>query len=252
MNLSPYPVYFYAFLLMSGNLGQIYGSILAEHKGAIEEFIMAGYGRGWDQCDIIADPIHAENGPEAGPKLIMGLQNLKELRPNAYSTSHCLLMTYNVRSEENLEALIKFGKSVILKKRLALVLKLGPNITLDAVNRTSMPILVAAELHDGAVQFLCPAVGEDESQMQDQMCGQDYTSYKNKVLRIGMLGMSPYLEVTNGNGGNAGVTNPNLMVSGGKSIEGIDFDLLQLLVKRRNFVANITVPRNLPASIYMV
>ena len=76
MDLSPYSVYFCAFLLMSGNLGQISGSILADYKGAIEKFIMVGYGRGWDQCDIIADPIHAENGFEAIPKFIMDLQNM--------------------------------------------------------------------------------------------------------------------------------------------------------------------------------
>ena len=248
----PYPVYFYAFLLISGNLGQISGSILAGHKGAIEKYIMVGYGRGWGQCDIIAESRHAESGFEAFPKLIMDLQNLNKFEPIAYSSSHCFLMTYNVNSDKTLEALIKFGKSVILKKRLALVLKLGPNITLDTVIRTSMPILVAAKLHNGGEQFLCPAVGEDESQMQDHMCGPEYTTYRNKVLRIGMLGMYPYLKVTNGNGNNLGVTNPNLMVNGGRSIEGVDFDLLQLLVSRRNFVTNITVPRNLPASIYMV
>ena len=221
---------------MSGNLGQISGSIIEQHKGAIEKFIMVGYGRGWDQCDIIADPTHAKSRLLAIPHLIIDIQNLKDLEPIAYSSSHCLLMTYNVKNEKNLETLIKFGKSVILKKRLALVLKLSSNITLDAIKQKSMPILVAAELHNRRVQFLCPAVGEDKSEVQEHMCGQEYTSYKNKVLRIGMLGMPPYLKVTNA----------------GKSIEGIDFDLLQLHVKWKNFVANITIPKNLFASISMV
>ena len=229
MDFSQNLLYLSAILSISGTKGQNFGTFMAKHMNAIQNYIMAGYGRGWDQCDVIA-----ETNLRAVPHLIIKLQKLGLLDAMGYFHSHCLLVIYHVKRREDLEALVEFGKRVIMKKRLALVLRLGSDIGLDAVNRTRLPVLIAAVLNNGEEQFLCPVVGEGESFMQDHMCDDNYTSYKNKILRIGMLGMAPYLEVTN------------------KSIDGIDYHLLQLLVKRMNFVANITIPKHLMASIAMV
>ena len=242
MNVSLKLMCFCAFLLITETQAQQLGTFLAKHKNAVENYIMTGYGRGWDQCDVVADQFHAESALGAVPQLIMELQKLKSLETNDYLSSHCLLVTYHVKRKEDLEALVEFGKSVIMNKRLSLVLRLGSDISLDALNRTGLPILVGAVLNNGKEQFLCPAVGEKKSLMQDHMCGQNYTSYKNKVLRIGMLGFPPNLKVTNS----------GIYPVRHYPVDGVDFHLLQLLVKRKNFVANITIPKHLPASIAMV
>ena len=45
------------------------------------------------------------------------------------------------------------------KKRLALVLKLGPGMVLDmATNTEKLPFLIAADMENGREQYLCPGV----------------------------------------------------------------------------------------------
>ena len=79
-------------------------------------------------------------------------------------------------------------------KRAAFVIKMSSGMTLNmAPNITKLPFLVAAELEDGREQFLCPVVGEPEPFLQHSMCDHAYTSYKNKVIRVGVIGVPPYL-----------------------------------------------------------
>ena len=236
MKFSPSFIPLWVFLLIfRAAEGQELSSFLARHKRAIENYIMAGHGRGWDTCDVVTQQLLEERSLRAVPQWVMELQMLKTLETSLLSPADCLLVTYRVKSERNLQTLMEFGQSVILKKRFALLLKLDSNITLDAVNRTNLPFLVSAEMSSGKEEFLCPVVGKQEAQIQPDMCKQSYTTCKNKVLRVGILGRPPYFKLTRDN-----------------SMDGLDVQLLKLLAKKKGFVPNVTVAKNLWASITMV
>ena len=54
---------------------------------------------------------------------------------------------------------LPLGWKIVHKKRLALVLKLGPGIGLDmAANTEKLPFLIAADMENGQEHFLCPGV----------------------------------------------------------------------------------------------
>ena len=234
MGISPSFLQLGAFLLIHGvygDEGQELGALLVRHKQAVETYIMAGHGRGWDACDIITQ--HASF--KAGPQWVLELQRLRTFETSVLSHASCILVAYIVKTEQSLETLMEFGRSVILKKRLAFLLKLDSNITLDSVNRTNSPFLVLAEMSGRREKFLCPVVGMQEVRVQDDMCEQSYTSYKNKVLQVGILGRPPFFKVTKG-----------------KDMDGVDVQLIKLLAEKKGFVANITIPKNLWASITMV
>ena len=54
---------------------------------------------------------------------------------------------------------LPLGWETVHKKRLALVLKMGPGISLErTANTEKLPFLVAAEMENGQEQFLCPGL----------------------------------------------------------------------------------------------
>ena len=100
---------------------------------------------------------------------------------------------YKVNSIKSLLAPVKFGRRAIQHKRIALVVKLGPGVTLNDIKNThKLPFLIAAELDNGEEQFLCPVIGQPDPWRQQSMCKESYVSAKNKVLRVAILGSSPW------------------------------------------------------------
>ena len=169
-------------------------SFLAEHRKSIEEYIMAGYGDGWKHCDILS-----ANAVEAGfnediPHFAITLDKVLTIDlASIVSSSQCLMAVYGVDTLQNLATIIKFGWKAIKYKRIALILKMGSGMTIDnAMNRTKLPFLVAAQMEHGERQFICPFIGEDEPILQEQMCKKSYVSMKRKSLRIGMVGNELY------------------------------------------------------------
>ena len=163
---------------------------LARHRNAIENLIMTGYGEGWKNCDIITD---APQGPGfliSNPLYVMEVDHLKIFDiSTSLSSSHCVLTSFYVKSNQSLSDLIEFGWTTIQHKRLALVLKMGPGLSLDmAANTTKLPFVIATELWNGQPQFLCPVVGEAEPSLQDSICD---TSLKDKTIRVGCFGLPP-------------------------------------------------------------
>ena len=74
-----------------------------------------------------------------------------------------------------------------------MVVKLEPGITLsDVENADKLPFLIAAELDNGEEEFLCPVIGELEPRGQQSMCKDSYVSSKNRVLRVAIMGLSPW------------------------------------------------------------
>ena len=67
-----------------------------------------------------------------------------------------------------MSALIEFASRVVNKdRRIGMVLELGQGITLDLVNSTRLPYIIAGQLEDGSEQFLCPTVGSNKATLQE-------------------------------------------------------------------------------------
>ena len=165
---------------------------MAKHLVAIEEYIMAGHGNGWTQCDIVAANLKKYGIYQHIPSVATDIKNLERIDIGAtFSSSHCLLAMYEVESLQNLASLMEFGSRAIQHKRLALVIKMGSGLSLkNTFDTKKPPFLVAAQLEKGKEQFICPAI--EEVDLQECMCDKSFASLTGKMLHVGILGMGPY------------------------------------------------------------
>ena len=168
---------------------EIVGHEFLEKYEAIQNYIMAGEEKGWGQhCNILSA---GTNSHEGIIQITMALNKINMLKLKN-SFTKCLFVTYDVTSEANLSTLLEFGHAAIDHVRLALVLKMHSGITLDMATNKSLPFLVAAEISQGKEQFLCPVVGKKEPNLQKDLCQRSGVSYKNKKLRVTIIGPPPY------------------------------------------------------------
>ena len=77
-------------------------------------------------------------------------------------------------------------------------------------------------------------LGETKPHLSDYMCDQSHALYKNKVLRVAMMGNLPYF------------------IAGKDNIGGADTTLLNYLAAKMEFTSKIYVPKTYLASINMV
>ena len=200
---------------------------LDKYKNAVQDYIMTGHELGWKHCDILS----AYSTPhENEPHISFDLDIIHTLNLEKTSvSSSCLLVNYNVGSKSSLEKLIEFGRKAIQHIRLALIVKMDNGFTLDIIaNSTKLPFLIAADLKkEGKEQFLCPIVGKMNPIIQEKMCNPSYVSYRNKLLRVALLGIPPDFIVTNT----------------GK-LEGTNIRLMRLLEQNLNFRGKIVVPQS--------
>ena len=208
---------------------------LDEHKAHIQNYIMAGYGGGWTNCDVLS---LKPTGVDA-PQFLMKFEAFDKLDiRSALSSSHCLLASYHIDSRKSLSAIIELGWRVIRQhKRIALVLSMENGVTLEMVTdkeRENMPFLIAARLESGDEQFLCPVVGRSEPLRQGHLCDISYTSYKYKKLRVGLLGVIPHVGFPK------------------SGIYGTDVRLLSLLAKKFKFMPVVVIPRTYTQGAKMV
>ena len=169
-----------------------FGIYLARHKRAIENYIMVGHGKGWYHCDEVSQE---PNFLESRPQYLMDFQVLNGIDlATTFALSSCLIVSSHVKSNQSLSALIQFGWNVVRYKRLAFVLKLSSDISLEfARNTTGLPFLVAAKLGGGKEQYLCPLIGQSTPRLQHSFCDQSLSAIKNKTLRVTVFGLLPYL-----------------------------------------------------------
>ena len=73
-------------------------------------------------------------------------------------------------------------------------------------------------------KFLCPVIGDNKSHIDPFMCKLSYVSYKYKSLKIGIVGIEPYL----------------VPIKSG--LDGTDIRLLQMLSERLYFTPEIVTP----------
>ena len=77
-------------------------------------------------------------------------------------------------------------------------------------------------------------LGETKPHLSDYMCDQFHALYKNKVLRVAMMGHLPYF------------------IAGKDNIGGADTTLLKYLAAKMKFTSKIYLPKTYLASINMV
>ena len=77
-------------------------------------------------------------------------------------------------------------------------------------------------------------LGFPKPHLSNYMCDQSHASYKNKVLRVAMYGLSPYF------------------IAGKDNIGGADTTLLKYLAAKMKFTSKIYLPKTYLASINMV
>ena len=74
-------------ILTVGAQEQDLSGFLGKHKAEIEIFVMAGYGRGWDHCDIVTEYYHEGDFLETVPQLVMEIEKLQPSEKNNASSS---------------------------------------------------------------------------------------------------------------------------------------------------------------------
>ena len=213
---------------------QIHASPLAKHTKVIENYIMKGYGKGWKLCDVLSiEPPHPRFEGEK-PGFIIGLTALRGFDISSrLKQSSCLLLTAHIPDLTTLSMIIEFGWSVIQHKRLAIVMTMGPNITLGmAKNITNLPYMIATELHDGRSQFLCPKVGKHILMQQTSMCVEPLADPMGEKIRVGVHGPWPWV------------------IPGGQ--DGVDIRLLKFLEDKLEFKAQVEQIKTFDAAFDMV
>ena len=163
---------------------------MAKHRTALQEYIMAGYGDGWKNCDILSGKQEDAGFYENIPHFAITHENLLTIDVGStLSSSYCVLASYEVNTLQNLAFIMQFAWKAIQYKRIALILKMTSGMTLDHnINMTKLPFPVAAEVENGKEIFICPFIGEVEPILQEHMCGKSFVSLEKKTLRIGMVG----------------------------------------------------------------
>ena len=64
---------------------------LEKYKTAIDTYVMAGYGEGWNHCDVVTDYYHEGDFLlETVPQLVMGLEKLQPSEKNTSSGNFLL------------------------------------------------------------------------------------------------------------------------------------------------------------------
>ena len=209
---------------------------LSEKKDPLQNYIMVGREKGWQDCDILSENSFYNQVSQ----ISMDLEKVKSLKAtnikSIFASAHCLLVNYQINSEASLSAIMDFGRAAIQHIRLAMIIHLKSGITLNMMkNATKIPFPVAAQLDNGE-EFLCPVVGELVPRIDKNLCKTSYVSYKYKTLRIALIGPMPDFIFTPRDG----------------KIEGTGIRLIRMLAQRLKFMPKIQVPSSLNAPVSLV
>ena len=220
--------------------GQYLQHFIRKYREELQTYMMTGSETGWQNCDLLTSGNFRD---DTIPRVIMDLEQMETFNKQfdhiinhiVFSSSHCLLITYRVNTEDELSSLVEFGQKTFSYRRLALIITVDYNINLDIVtNSTNLPFLVAVQFDDGETKFICPVIGEDKSQMYPFMCKLSYVSYKYKSLKIGIVGIEPYF----------------VPIKSG--LDGTDIRLIQMLSERLYFTPEIVIPSSFNAAEELV
>ena len=196
---------------------------IKKYRRVMENYIMTGYDATWHNCDMLSADEYTYDGVG---QITMSLDKIKEIdMKSTFSSSACLLVNYDVRSKADLFTLLEFGQIAVNHLRLALVLKLRSGISLEvATNTSNLPYSVAGEAESGREEFLCPSVGHIKPLLVNKMCSPWYLNYKNKAIRIGLLGLLPDFALTS------------------TGVDGTLIRLIKMISERLKFQPHIRIP----------
>ena len=120
-----------ALLFLVGAEGQQLSDFLLRHKSAIERFIMIGHGKGWKHCDILS-PLSVQDiilDSSAQPQMTVDLKRLLDMNLSiVLSSSSCILISYQINSNQSLASLIKLGTILIRHQQFFLLLVPPPHV----------------------------------------------------------------------------------------------------------------------------
>ena len=66
-------------------------TFLEKYKNSIDKYVMAGYGDGWDSCDVVTDYYHERDFMETVPQLVMDLKKEEPSETNASSSGNSFI-----------------------------------------------------------------------------------------------------------------------------------------------------------------
>ena len=223
----------YGILLLSLEVhGQHH--ILLKYKGAMQNYLMTGHENTLQDCDVLSTNGYSHTGE---PQITMSLEKLETLSlKSVFSSSTCLLINYEISSEADLLTLLEFGKKAVNNIRLALAIKMVAGISLEkAKNTSNLAYMIATESKEGLEQFLCPVTAESKPRLENEMCKPSYLDYKNKALRVGLMGMPPDFGFTS-NG----------------TIDGVNVRLIKMMAQRLHFMPDIHIAKSFTAAVEQV
>ena len=207
--------------------GQDLGQFVAKYKQAIEAHVMAGYGGGWKECDLLAiSPLENDLQPET-LQFVMDMASLKafDIR-TGFSNSPCLLIMAHVGNQRILAEVIKFGWTAVHHKRLGMALRLGSNVTLDMANNiTNLPFIIATQLEGGKEQFLFPSLGGDMPKLQPVMSHNPNRAYSGKHINVGLAGVGIFKGI-------------GIFKGADGQLDGLTIRLISLLQRKMKFKIN--------------
>ena len=194
---------FTVLLLFSSSIAvecRDFNMFVSLHKRNIEDFIMTGYGNGWETCDIIAVHPREISSFLDVPRLTVKMEKLMTLDvdrssdTSAIVKSHCILVWARADDYSTISSIIEFGWTAIQNKRIGMMLQLGSNLSLGKLtNITNLPFVIAAQQENGKDQFLCPTIESYKPVLQQSMCRKDDADYRGKTIRVAVFtGAKPF------------------------------------------------------------
>ena len=136
-----------------------------EHKAEIQDYIMAGHGRDWLDCDVLSlSPLTIGDAPQ----FMMDFETFDKLDlRSTLSSSHCLLAAYHVESKELREYTSEMKRSAFQyraeKKSWQILLsrtQAGPDRKVkqeqEEISRNHVPRLLLGSVCTGAFGQLSP------------------------------------------------------------------------------------------------
>ena len=183
---------------------------------------MIGHEKGWQPCNLLSANIYRE---ETAPQISMDLDKIWNLNiKSVFSFSHCIFISYQVNSKEDLASLVEFGLRAHRQMRVALLIKMKRGISLETTLKdTRLPFMIGAELDNNKIQFNCPILGKSNTGLEPHICNPSYATYKDNVLRIVLYGVRENFHFTN------------------NGIDGTDVRLLHMLAKKLRFNPKTTI-----------
>ena len=118
-------------MLCNTAVGHQHNKFMAKYKDRIQKYIMTGHEEGWKHCDILS-PLSVQDtflDSSAQPQMTIDLKILLDMNLSiVLSSSSCILISYQINSNQSLASLIKLGTILIRHQQFFLLLVPPPHV----------------------------------------------------------------------------------------------------------------------------